>query len=130
MRLEALRRHRSGVVISSLVPIVVAHLLRINTRPGDSPFNTTCKFLLNKASALDGFLPQFRASSILPENETDELLARYQQVAAVYWRLDSDLAPGHNDLFKPDNMLFDGNRLWLVDWRPLSRTIGMPASRS
>ena len=37
-------------------------------------------------------------------------------MAAVYSRLDSDLAPGHNDLFKPDNMLFDGNRLWLVDW--------------
>ena len=66
--------------------------------------------------ALDGFLQKFRASSILPENETEELLARYRQVAAVYSRLDSDLAPGHNDLFKPDNMLFDGNRLWLVDW--------------
>ena len=37
-------------------------------------------------------------------------------MAEVYSRLDSDLAPGHNDLFKPDNMLFDGNRLWLVDW--------------
>ena len=46
----------------------------------------------------------------------EQLLARHQQVAAVYSRLDSDLAPGHNDLFKPDNMLFDGNRLWLVDW--------------
>ena len=37
-------------------------------------------------------------------------------MAAVYSRLDPDLAPSHNDLFKPDNMLFDGNRLWLVDW--------------
>jgi hypothetical protein len=26
------------------------------------------------------------------------------------------LAPNHNDLFKPDNILFDGSRLWLVDW--------------
>jgi hypothetical protein len=26
------------------------------------------------------------------------------------------LAPSHNDLFKPDNMIFDGSRLWLVDW--------------
>ena len=24
--------------------------------------------------------------------------------------------PSHNDLFKPDNILFDGARLWLVDW--------------
>lgn len=81
-----------------------------------SPFNTTCTFLLTKGDALDGVLQTFRASSILTENEKQELLARYRQVAAVYSRLDSDLAPSHNDLFKPDNMLFDGNRLWLVDW--------------
>lgn len=81
-----------------------------------SPFNTTCTFLLTKAPALDGFLQNFRAKSILPENKTAELLALYHQVAAVYSRLDPDLAPCHNDLFKPDNMLFDGNRLWLVDW--------------
>ena len=81
-----------------------------------SPFNTTCTFLLNKGPALDGFLQKFRASSILLENETEELLARYTQVAEVYSRLDADPAPSHNDLFKPDNMIFDGNRLWLVDW--------------
>jgi len=81
-----------------------------------APFNTTCTFLLNKGPALDGFLQNFRASSLLPENETDELLARYQQIAAIYSPLESDLAPSHNDLFKPDNMLFDGKRLWLVDW--------------
>lgn len=81
-----------------------------------SPFNTTCTFLLSQGPALDGFLQTFRASSIISESETEELLARYKQLAAVYSRLDPDLAPGHNDLFKPDNMLFDGNRLWLVDW--------------
>jgi hypothetical protein len=37
-------------------------------------------------------------------------------VAAVYSSLDADPTPAHNDLFKPDNMLFDGTRLWLVDW--------------
>jgi aminoglycoside phosphotransferase (APT) family kinase protein len=82
----------------------------------ESPFNTTCTFLLNKGTALDGLLRNFRASSILPENETEELLACFEQVAKVYSLLDSDLAPGHNDLFKPDNVLFDGKRLWLVDW--------------
>ena len=82
----------------------------------ESPFNTTCTFLLDKGPALDGFLQEFRVSSILPENETEELLACYRQVAAAYSRLDPDLAPSHNDLFKPDNMLFDGNRLWMVDW--------------
>jgi hypothetical protein len=97
------------------IPAALRILHSLPPFPG-SPFNTTCTFLLNKGPALDGFLEKFRASSILPEKETEELLVRYQQVAAVYSRLDSDLAPGHNDLFKPDNMLFDGNRLWLVDW--------------
>jgi hypothetical protein len=83
--------------------------------PG-APFNTTCTFLLNKGAALDAFVQKFRASNILPENEKQEFLARYEQVAAVYSRLDPDMAPAHNDLFKPDNIIFDGNRLWLVDW--------------
>jgi hypothetical protein len=26
------------------------------------------------------------------------------------------LTPSHNDLFKPDNILFAGSRVWLVDW--------------
>ncbi len=81
-----------------------------------SPFNTTCTFLLNKGVTLDGFLQKFRMSSILTESETAELLARYEQVAEAYSRLEPDLALSHNDLFKPDNMLFDGNRLWMVDW--------------
>ena len=97
------------------IPAALRTLHALPPFPG-SPFNTTCTFLLDKGPTLDGFLQKFRASSILPENETEELLARYQQVAAVYSTLPSDLAPGHNDLFKPDNMLFDGRRLWLVDW--------------
>ncbi len=97
------------------IPAVLRSLHALPPFPG-APFNTTCTFLLNKGPALDGLLQTFRACSILHENETEELLTRCEQVAAVYSRLDSDLAPSHNDLFKPDNMLFDGNRLWLVDW--------------
>ncbi len=97
------------------IPATLRTLHALPPFPG-SPFNTTCTFLLKKGPVLDGFLQKFRASSILPENETGELLAGYQQVAAICSRLDADPAPGHNDLFKPDNMLFDGNRLWLVDW--------------
>jgi hypothetical protein len=26
------------------------------------------------------------------------------------------MVSSHNDLFKPDNILFDGQRVWLVDW--------------
>ncbi len=81
-----------------------------------SPFNTTCTFLLHKGPALDGVLQNFRAANILPEHDLHELLAQLARVAAAYNSLDPDLAPSHNDLFKPDNILFDGSRLWLVDW--------------
>src|SRR6476661_9380149 len=97
------------------IPAALRSLHALPPFPG-APFNTTCTFLLNQGPVLDGFLQKFRASSILPESEAEELLARYRQVAAVYSHLDADLAPSHNDLFKPDNMLFDGNRLWMVDW--------------
>ena len=80
------------------------------------PFNTTCTFLLHKGPALDGFLQKFRAANILPEHDLAELLFQYERVAAAYSSLDADPAPSHNDLFKPDNMLFDGSRLWMVDW--------------
>ncbi len=80
------------------------------------PFNTTCTFLLHKGPALDGFLQKVRAAKILPEHDRAELLAQSEQLAAAYSALDPDPAPSHNDLFKPDNMLFDGNRLWMVDW--------------
>jgi hypothetical protein len=81
-----------------------------------APFNTTCTFLLHKGPALDGFLQKFRAANILPEHDLAELLSQHNQLAAAYSSLDPDPAPSHNDLFKPDNMLFDGSRLWIVDW--------------
>jgi hypothetical protein len=91
-----------------------------------APFNTTCTFLLNKGPALDGFLQKFHDANILPEHDVEELLAQHARIAAVYSSLDPDLAASHNDLFKPDNILFDGSRPRLVDWRLRSRMIAMP----
>jgi hypothetical protein len=71
---------------------------------------------VKKGPALDGFLQKFRHANILPEHDLEELLAQYQRIAAGYASLEPDLAPSHNDLFKPDNILFNGSRLWLVDW--------------
>jgi len=79
-------------------------------------FNTSCMFLINKGAAVDGFIERFQAAKILPKGEREELFARYAQVAAVYPRHDTDMVSSHNDLFKPDNILFDGHRVWLVDW--------------
>jgi hypothetical protein len=82
---------------------------------GVSHFDTTCMYLLNKANA-DGFLPKIREANILPQAELEELFALLAQVGAVYTRQEADMVSSHNDLFKPDNILFDGSRVWLVDW--------------
>jgi hypothetical protein len=78
--------------------------------------NTSCMFLINKGPAVDGFIKTFQGAKILPKRESEELFAWYAQVAAVYPHHDPDMVSSHNDLFKPDNILFDGHRLWLVDW--------------
>ncbi|HET8823982.1 MAG TPA: phosphotransferase [Terriglobales bacterium] len=102
---EALRRIPAALrILHALPPFPVA------------PFNTTCTFLLNKGPALDGFLQKCRAANILPDRQLEELFAEYERLATTYSALIPDLAPSHNDLFKPDNILFDGSRLWLVDW--------------
>lgn len=85
--------------------------------PARAPhLNTTCTFLLNKSAAQEGFIRSFQAANLLPKNETDELLALFAQLASAYPLHDPDMVSSHNDLFKPDNILFDGDRVWLVDW--------------
>jgi aminoglycoside phosphotransferase (APT) family kinase protein len=78
--------------------------------------NTTYMFLINQGPAVDAFLQKFRAGNLLPKTESERLFALYDQIVAVYPHHDPDMVSSHNDLFKPDNMLFDGDRLWLVDW--------------
>jgi len=78
--------------------------------------NTSCVFLLNKGPAVDGVIQRFKDANILSHDETQELLSLYEQVAAVYWRHDADMVSSHNDLLRPENVLFDGHRVWLVDW--------------
>ena len=81
-----------------------------------APFNTSCTFLINKGPTLDGFLQKFQAANILPKAASEEFFARYAELAAVYPHDDVEMVSSHNDLFKPDNILFDGQRVWLVDW--------------
>jgi aminoglycoside phosphotransferase (APT) family kinase protein len=78
-------------------------------------YDTAPTFLLRSSPLRDGFLQRFRAAGILPENEADELLELHARLDRAYPRPDSDLVSSHNDL-KPANMLFDGVRLWFIDW--------------
>src|SRR5262249_19398036 len=49
-------------------------------------------------------------------NEIEEVFTQYERVCAVYPRLDQDMVSRHSDL-KPENIVFDGQRVWLVDWQ-------------
>jgi thiamine kinase-like enzyme len=70
----------------------------------------------NYVTAHNGFIWRFRKASLLPKGEIEEVFTRYEQVCATYPRLDSDMVSSHMDL-KPENILFDGQHVWLVDWR-------------
>ena len=99
------------------MPVTLRRLHALPPFPGvEDHLNTSCMFLLNKGPALDGFIQRFQAAKVLPEDQCEELLACYMQVAAVYPSHYADMVSSHNDLFKPDNVLFDGHRVWLVDW--------------
>jgi hypothetical protein len=78
--------------------------------------NTSCMCLIQRGPGVDGLIQGFQAASILCKRESEELFARYAQVIEAYRSLEPDMVPSHNDLFKPDNVLFDGRQVWLVDW--------------
>jgi aminoglycoside phosphotransferase (APT) family kinase protein len=71
--------------------------------------------VVNYLDAVEGFIRRFQAAKILPEQETEELFREYVRLARVYPRRDSDTVSSHNDL-KPENVLFDGDHVWFVDW--------------
>lgn len=58
---------------------------------------------------------QHLESDLLAPSVTEAVLARYAELAAVYRTAESDRVSSHNDL-NPGNVLYDGKRLWLVDW--------------
>src|SRR5262245_50881566 len=68
----------------------------------------------NYFDKIDGFITGLAKS--LPEIERSGLFEIYSRVRQVYPRHDeSDWVSCHNDL-KPENIAFDGDRIWLVDW--------------
>ncbi|MGH9687889.1 MAG: phosphotransferase [Candidatus Acidiferrales bacterium] len=90
------------------VPLIAETIRKIHSLP---PFPK----LLNYFDALDGFVHRFQERKVLPENLTEDLFRLYAELARVYPRNDSDYVSCHNDL-KPENLLFDGDQIWLVDW--------------
>jgi aminoglycoside phosphotransferase (APT) family kinase protein len=71
--------------------------------------------LVNYLESMDGFISRFQAAKTLPESETADAFELYARARDAYPRLEADMVSSHNDL-KPENVLFDGERVWLVDW--------------
>jgi thiamine kinase-like enzyme len=78
-------------------------------------FDTAPTFLLRPSALRDSFIQRFQQAKILPESETEKLIQLHERVSAIYPRQDSDMVSSHNDL-KPENIVFDGECLWMVDW--------------
>ena len=73
-------------------------------------------FRMNYFEKMEAFMPQFRAVNVLPENELKELTDLYDRIATVYPRKNiEDWVSCHNDS-KAENIVFDGERPWFVDW--------------
>jgi aminoglycoside phosphotransferase (APT) family kinase protein len=64
---------------------------------------------------VSGLIDQFRALDVLDPAATDELFALWARFRAGYRTRPEDRVSSHNDL-NPGNVVYDGSRLWLVDW--------------
>lgn len=77
--------------------------------------------LVGYLDAMESLLAPFKGGGLFASGVLDELLARYGRLAAVYNGLPTDEVSSHNDL-NPRNLLYDGRRIWLVDWESAFRT--------
>jgi hypothetical protein len=73
----------------------------------------------NYVTAHKGFIWRTRAAGLLPHDQIEEVFGRYEQICATYPRVDGDMVSCHMDL-KPENIVFDGRRAWLIDWMAAS----------
>lgn len=70
----------------------------------------------NYFELVQNFLPQLRGKNLLSNEQLKVLDEIYTRIVNVYPINDQDhWVSSHNDS-KPDNIVFDGKRPWLVDW--------------
>jgi thiamine kinase-like enzyme len=72
-------------------------------------------FRMNYIERMDSFVRKFQEMKVLPESMTSEVFSQYARILAVYPNSKEEWVSCHNDC-KPENILYDGQRPWLVDW--------------
>lgn len=76
--------------------------------------------LVNFLDGVDRFIERFHTLALLPVSATAEHFSAYAEIQRIYPRHDPDLVASHNDL-NPNNMLFDGQQIWIIDWEAAFR---------
>lgn len=66
-------------------------------------------------AGLDGIWAAARAAQAMPSDTLERFHERFRQVRAAYPAPTEPPVSGHNDV-NPTNVLFEGERAWLVDW--------------
>ena len=70
---------------------------------------------MNFFDAMSTILGYLETNASLPPAILARVLAGYRAIAGVYPRSDTEMVSSHNDL-NPNNVLFEGERAWLIDW--------------
>lgn len=72
--------------------------------------------LVDYLDGMEGLISRFEAVGVVAPEAMAPYLAAYRDLAAVYRRLPAEPVSSHNDI-NPRNLIYDGRRLWLVDWQ-------------
>jgi aminoglycoside phosphotransferase (APT) family kinase protein len=93
---------------SDMITELAQAVRALHATPGFPP-------MMDYMDGMEGVLGQLQATGLVRPEALAEPLARYAELAAIYRGLPVDLVSSHNDL-NPRNILYDGTRLWLIDW--------------
>jgi aminoglycoside phosphotransferase (APT) family kinase protein len=87
---------------------IVDQLLRLHAAP-------LFPRLVDYMQGMETLIGQVRETAILPPKGLFSMLSAFGALKAAYPAGAPDLVSSHNDL-NPNNILFDGERPWFVDW--------------
>lgn len=71
--------------------------------------------LVDYLDGMDALIARFQGFGLLAPEASTEVLGLHARLRTAYRTAPGDLVSSHNDL-NPRNILYDGARLWLVDW--------------
>lgn len=93
---------------SELLTLLVQNIKKIHSLP---LFPKVIDFI----DGVNIFIQLYQQLNVFPGELTADCFELYRQITAVYRCNDQDIVSSHNDL-NPNNLLFDGRELWIIDW--------------